>query len=66
MKRYNILHRNPLRIEYSELSAEGVKTPLSNGEVIKQQIKQAYDAWQQSLQVTSLTIATLRVLDEFI
>eukprot|EP00243_Klebsormidium_subtile_P004171 TRINITY_DN17968_c0_g1_i1.p2 TRINITY_DN17968_c0_g1~~TRINITY_DN17968_c0_g1_i1.p2 ORF type:complete len:160 (-),score=46.13 TRINITY_DN17968_c0_g1_i1:283-762(-) len=49
VKRYNILHRNPLRIEYAELSADGVKTPLSNGDVIKQQIKQAYEAWQQSL-----------------
>jgi hypothetical protein len=48
VKRYNILHRNPLRIEYSELSAEGVKAPLTNGDVIKQQVKEAYEAWQKS------------------
>jgi hypothetical protein len=46
--RYNILHRNPLRIEYSTLSPEGVKRPLSSGGPIKQQIKEAYDAWRRS------------------
>jgi hypothetical protein len=46
--RYNILHRNPLRIEYSTLSPEGVKRPLSNGGPIKQQIREAYDAWRKS------------------
>jgi hypothetical protein len=46
--RYNILHQNPLRIEYSTLSPEGVKRPLSNGGPIKQQIREAYDAWQKS------------------
>lgn len=51
VKRYNILHRNPLRIEYSELSAEGVKAPLTNGDVIKQQVKEAYEAWQKSSKV---------------
>jgi hypothetical protein len=45
---YNILHRNPLRIEYSTLSPEGLKRPLSNGGPNKQQIKEAYDAWRRS------------------
>ncbi|GAQ81254.1 hypothetical protein KFL_000750220 [Klebsormidium nitens] len=48
-KRLNIMHRGPLRVEYSSLSAEGVKTPLSNGKPISQQIEEAYEAWQKSL-----------------
>lgn len=50
------MHRNPLRVEYSSLSAEGVKTPLSNGKVISQQMEEAYKAWQKSLQVRRIEV----------
>jgi hypothetical protein len=33
------------------MNAEGVKAPLTNGDVIKQQVKEAYEAWQKSSKV---------------
>lgn len=38
---FNILHRNPYRIEYSQCGPDGRKTPLSNGNPIRRQILEA-------------------------